>query len=259
MDKFADKFRINSARLANWNYSSPGNYFLTVCTCNHNKFFGKIDNEKMVSSKMGMIANQFLSEIPKHFANVCLKASIVMPNHVHILVRVETPYMASPLQKNFNIDTKYEPPFLNSKINENYKKEMSKITQSKNIFNKNINYELKVANFDNCKISANQKSIKETPYMASLHGNRKITLINYSYKNHPNYFPQLSEKSKQLIPKIIQQYKSAVTRQINPKTVFFGWQSGYYCIIVKDEVELLKIKNYIINNPKNWQNDKFYN
>jgi len=187
MDKFAEKFKINSARLTNWDYSTPGNYFLTVCTCNHNKFFGKIDNKQMVLSKMGIIANQFLSEISKHFANVCLTTSIVMPNHMHLLVHVET------------------------------------------------------------------------PYMASLQDNRKITLINYSHKNHPNYFPRLSEKSKQLIPKIIQQYKSAVTRQINPKIIFFGWQSGYHCIIVKNEIELLKIKNYIVNNPKNWQKDKFYN
>jgi len=135
---------------------------------------------------MGIIANQYLSDISKHFANVCLTAFVVMPNHVHILVRVET------------------------------------------------------------------------PYMASLQDNRKIALINYSHKNHPNYFPRLSEKSKQLIPKIIQQYKSAITRKINSKTVFFGWQSRYHCIIVENEIELLKIKNYIINNPKNWQKDKFY-
>jgi len=226
MDKFAEKFKINSARLTNWNYSTPGNYFLTVCTCNHNRFFGKIDNKQMVFSKMGIIANQFLSEISKHFANVCLTTSIVMPNHVHLLVHVETPYMASRLQKNFNINTNVESLAPNSKTN---------------------------------KISSNGNYNKETPYMASLQDNRKITLINYSHKNHPNYFPRLSEKSKQLIPKIIQQYKSAVTRQINPKIIFFGWQSGYHCIIVENEIELLKIKNYIVNNPKNWQKDKFYN
>lgn len=185
--KFADKFKIDLARLVNWNYSTTGNYFITICSCNHNNFLGKVDDEKIVLSKMGMIAHQCLMDISKHFANGCLTASIVMPNHVHILVQVET------------------------------------------------------------------------PYMASLPGNRKITLINYSHKNHPNYFSRLSEKSKQLIPKIIQQYKSAVTRQINPKTVFFGWQSGYHCIIIESEIELLKIKNYINNNPKNWQKDKFYN
>ena len=220
-NKFADKFKINSARLTNWNYSSPGNYFLTLCTCNHNKFFGEINNEQMVLSKMGIIANQFLFEISEHFANVCLTASIVMPNHVHILVHVETPYMASQLTKNSNVNRNNKLPSLNQKTNDNFN--------------------------------------RETPYMASLQDNRKITLINYSHKNHPNYFLRLSEKSKQLIPKIVQQYKSVVTRKINPKTVFFGWQSGYHCMIVENEIELLKIKNYIINNPKNWRNDRFYN
>ena len=30
-------------------------------------------------------------------------------------------------------------------------------------------------------------------------------------------------------------------------------------IIELDQEELFKIKNYIINNPENWQTDKFYN
>jgi len=184
--KFAEKFNTKSSRLLNYNYSAPGPYFITVCTYKHNNFFGKILKNKMIFSKMGIVANQCLIDIPKHFANVCLDAFIVMPNHVHILFHVET------------------------------------------------------------------------PDLASLQEHSKVRLIKYSHRNHPDYYLRLNELSKQLIPKIVQQYKSTVTRQINPKTIFFAWQPRYYDEIIKDGKKYLKIKNYIINNPTNWQKDKYY-
>ena len=51
--------------------------------------------------------------------------------------------------------------------------------------------------------------------------------------------------------------KSAVTikaRKINPN---FGWQSRYYDHIIRNDGEYQRIKNYIINNPKNWKDDIF--
>ena len=185
-NRFADKFKLKSSRLQNFDYSSSGIYFITICTLNHNNFFGKIISSEMELSKMGIIADQCLIDIPKHFPNIHLDEYVVMPNHVHLLFHVETPYMAS-LQKHPN-----------------------------------------------------------------------DILINYSHRNHPNYYLRLNQKSKQLIPKVIQQFKSAVTRQINPKTIFFAWQPRHHDIIIKDQPELIKIKNYIINNPINWEKDKFY-
>ncbi|MFA6185294.1 MAG: hypothetical protein WCT51_00245 [Candidatus Shapirobacteria bacterium] len=51
--KFADKFKLKYSRLQNWNYSTPGYYFITICTYNHNNFFGKIIDNKMKLSKRG--------------------------------------------------------------------------------------------------------------------------------------------------------------------------------------------------------------
>jgi putative transposase len=186
MDKFADKYLIRSTRLNNFNYSNQGIYFITICTLHHNNFFGKIFGNMMVLSEIGVIANQCLSSIPIHFQDICLETFVIMPNHVHILVHVET------------------------------------------------------------------------PYMASLQDNRKISLINYGHKNHPDFYLRLSQKSKQLIPKMIQQFKSSVTRQINPKTIFFGWQPRYHDVIVKDSRQFTTIKNYITDNPAKWQKDKYY-
>ena len=75
--------------------------------------------------------------------------------------------------------------------------------------------------------------------------------IKYSHKNHPDFYSRIKQKSKQTIPFIIQQYKSAVTKLINPKTIFFSWQPRFYDEIIHDEKRLIQIKYYIKNNPKN--------
>lgn len=37
------------------------------------------------------------------------------------------------------------------------------------------------------------------------------------------------------------------------------WQRNYWEHIIRDEQSYQRISEYIINNPKNWNNDKFYN
>ena len=89
--KFADKFKLKSSRLQNWNYSTPGYYFVTICTYNHNNFFGKIINEKMELSKRGEIGQKYLIKIPEHFKNILIDEYVIMPNHVHILIKIIKP------------------------------------------------------------------------------------------------------------------------------------------------------------------------
>ena len=57
---------------------------------------------------------------------------------------------------------------------------------------------------------------------------------------------------------IIRSFKSAVTREINKKSINtdFSWQSGFYEYIIRGEKDLNKIRDYIINNPANWAEDK---
>lgn len=37
----------------------------------------------------------------------------------------------------------------------------------------------------------------------------------------------------------------------------FGWQERYHEHIIRDQGELSRISNYIINNPANWKRNKF--
>jgi putative transposase len=66
---------------------------------------------------------------------------------------------------------------------------------------------------------------------------------------------------KQSIGSMIVGFKSAITKRINEiknSTNLQIWQRNYYEHIVRNEDELNQIRDYIINNPKNWDKDEDY-
>ncbi len=80
-----------SVRIKDYDYAQDGHYFVTICVKNKIEYFGKIINSKMVLSEIGKIANQCWQEIPKHFPNAKLDEHIIMPNHSHGILIIETP------------------------------------------------------------------------------------------------------------------------------------------------------------------------
>lgn len=89
-NKYLNKYRIPSARLQSWNYSNNGAYFITICTKNRNHYFGKILNGEMQLSEIGKLALQYWLEIPNHFHSVELGNFVVMPNHVHGILIIDS-------------------------------------------------------------------------------------------------------------------------------------------------------------------------
>lgn len=75
-----------SNRLKNFDYSSTGYYFVTICTKNKEEYFGDIVNNKINLNKYGQIAKQCWLNIPKHFPNVLFDEFLIMPNHIHGII-----------------------------------------------------------------------------------------------------------------------------------------------------------------------------
>ena len=79
--------------------------------------------------------------------------------------------------------------------------------------------------------------------------------------NHIHGIIEIAETGGQGRPplqKIIQGYKSVTARlcfKYGYKTI---WQRSYYEHIIRDEKDLQKISEYIINNPAKWQEDKYF-
>ncbi len=175
-------------RLSNHDYSSDGEYFITICTHNRECFFGKIENDEMILNETGVIANKYLQEILSHFPHAQLDEFIVMPNHVHCILALENKIFAA-------VET----------------------------------------------------------------GNVGASHVMPTIGIHAPNRNEFSKPVKGSVSVIIQQYKAAVKRWCNAnKHEYFEWQSRFHDHIIRNAKSYEKIKNYIINNPKNWNDDSLY-
>ena len=60
------------------------------------------------------------------------------------------------------------------------------------------------------------------------------------------------------VPTIIRSFKSAVTNRVNKMYQIPGgklWQRNYWEHIIRNRDELIQIREYILQNPSNWQSD----
>jgi REP element-mobilizing transposase RayT len=75
--------------LRDYDYSTSGAYFITICTQNKLNHFGDIFEQKMKLSEIGKEADNFIKEIPEHFEMVRLDVYVIMPNHIHLILFID--------------------------------------------------------------------------------------------------------------------------------------------------------------------------
>jgi len=160
------KFRRRSIRLPEYDYSKTGCYFVTICSFDREIIFGKILDGQTVLSKIGIIAEIYLKEIPNHFENVFVDEYVVMPNHIYMIISIVGVQNFEPLQ---------------------------------------------------------------------------------------NRYQKIIPKS---IGSIIRSYKSSVTRWCHTNGfINFKWQRNYYEHIIRNDEDFFRIREYIRNNPLQWELD----
>ena len=187
MDKFQNKYRIQTSRLRNWDYGWNASYFVTICTAKRECYFGEIVDGKMYFSEIGAKANEYWLEIPKHFPFVKLDVHVVMPNHVHGIIVIDKQDDMQNIEKN-----------------------------DKRITECNVG-----------RIFANKSQPKN------------------------KFGPQ-----SQNLASIIRGYKTGVTKYARNNNIFFVWQTRFHDHIIRDDASYQRIRNYIINNPQNWNKDR---
>ncbi|MBR6310376.1 MAG: transposase [Paludibacteraceae bacterium] len=87
-EKFNHTYRIASAR-APWHDYNGGAYFITICTQNHEHFFGEIENGEMHLSAVGRHADECIGRIAEHHPYAQIPLYVVMPNHIHLIVIID--------------------------------------------------------------------------------------------------------------------------------------------------------------------------
>ena len=94
-------------RLQEFDYNTPGVYFITFCTHNRRNTLSQIVgaiHESPVSrlSTCGMIVDTVIRSVPDHF-HITVDRYVIMPNHVHLILMltesdVQRAIRESPLQ-----------------------------------------------------------------------------------------------------------------------------------------------------------------
>lgn len=90
-------------RLTEYDYSTPNSYFITICTQNRNNLFWQdtgaaIDHpEDVPLTNLGMTVKQVILDIPKHYPALTIDHSVIMPNHIHLLLQINTDAGGRPL------------------------------------------------------------------------------------------------------------------------------------------------------------------
>jgi putative transposase len=97
-------------RLAEYDYSCTGGYFITLVTQNREHLFGEIIDEVMQINPNGMIVSEEWILSPFIRKEVTLDAWCVMPNHFHAIVMIQNLVMTSTHDRDANVVRKLIRP-----------------------------------------------------------------------------------------------------------------------------------------------------
>jgi REP element-mobilizing transposase RayT len=80
-----------SIRLKDYDYGTPGFYFVTICTHNRECTLGRIDSGGVELNWLGRIVQSEWANLSSRFPAVTLDSIVVMPNHVHMILTIVDP------------------------------------------------------------------------------------------------------------------------------------------------------------------------
>ena len=177
------KHHRRSIRLKNYDYASPGAYFVTIVTHRRQCLFGNVMDGQMRLNEFGEIVRDEWLKTETIRPRVQLDEYVIMPNHVHGIIIINDDNRRGTLQ--------HAPTIM-----------------------------------------------QRTPTIE-----------------------QFGKPTSDSIPTIIRLLKSATTKRINEyrnTPAVPVWQRNYNEHIIRNETELQQIRQYIANNPINWENDENY-
>lgn len=98
-----DRKSRKPTRLKGYNYSSDGVYFVTICVKDRKPLLW--DNvgatigrpPKICLSPYGRVVDNAIRQIPSHYSFVKIDNYVVMPNHIHLLIRIERDKNGRPM------------------------------------------------------------------------------------------------------------------------------------------------------------------
>ncbi|MFC3811332.1 hypothetical protein [Lacihabitans lacunae] len=277
-----------SIRLKGYDYSKAGLYFITICVQDHKMMFGEVIEGEMVLNDPGNMLETEWKKLKTRFPNIKLHEFIVMPNHFHgILEIVSATEMINQtvgstlvvdqinqIDHNDQIDRK-EQVNKNEKGNNYYYGQPQGIAPTyrtdKNTKNQRINPTYNTdKNTENQGNNPTYNTDKNTENQGNnptynTDKNTENQEINPTCRTKKNTENQRINPTIKTVGDIIAAFKSITTVEYIRGVKKSGWkpfnrrvwQRNYYEIIMRTEQSYINISNYIVNNPRNWKEDKF--
>lgn len=90
-------------RLTNFDYSTPGAYFITICTKDRKSLFWEnvgasiARPQDVVLTECGKITEMAIRNITVHYPAVTVDNFVIMPNHIHLLLRITSDVDGRPM------------------------------------------------------------------------------------------------------------------------------------------------------------------
>ena len=219
-DRFKNKYRIPTTR-ARWHDYSGGSYFVTICTQDREPYFGHIVDGQITHTDLGLSANDCLQAIPSHFPDAEIPVWIVMPNHIHAIIIINAPAPHVETQNLASHIRQTTDPVETQNLASHKPKMNHPDTQNlASQIRQNINH-------------------PETQNFASLQGE---TLQKFG--------PQSRN-----LASIVRGFKIGVTKYANEHNLSFAWQPRFHDHIIRNQYEMNRIGDYIINNIARWKED----
>lgn len=274
-----------SIRLKGYDYSKAGLYFITICVQDHKMIFGEIIEGEMVLNDQGNMLETEWKNLKTRFPNIKLHEFIVMPNHFHRILEIVSATeminqtVGSTLMVDhtkqvdhiYQIDRK-EP--INPKDQIDRKEQVNKNEKGNNYYcgqpqgiapnyrtDKNTENQ---GNNPTYKMDENTKNQRINPTFRTDKNNENQGIAP-TCRTEKNIENQGIAPTIKTVGDIITAFKSITTVEYIRGIKKSGWkpfnrrvwQRNYYEIIMRTEQSYINISNYIVNNPRNWKEDKF--
>jgi len=228
MEKFRNKYRIQSNRMPGWDYAGKGRYFITLVTQNRECNLGTIKNGKINLSDFGKIIDHEWLKSFKIRKELTCDEYIIMPNHLHAIV-----VLSEKLSESGSIST--------------------------------------VETHGRASLRGDDRSFERGDDRSFERGDDRSFERDddHSFQRDGNQnIPRKFYRKPKSISSFIAGFKSAINSRIddfiddhgldipkyNRNNHFF--QSNYHDRVIRNDAEYDRIKNYIRDNPKKWDDDQ---
>ena len=204
---------------ATWHDYNGANYFITICTKNHDLYFGDVVDGRMELSEIGKwVVTQIEQTAIIRQNDVEIPMFVVMPNHVHLIV----------VYSNVNGGrTRCVPTNLSEPCGDASNASVSNASACRDTSNVSADNVSADNTSDNVSADARGASLQFGPQSGNL-------------------------------PSVVRGIKSAVTKYAIEHDIPFAWQTRYHDHIIRNQLEMNRIADYIQNNPMKWELDRFY-